>query len=487
MRILKWLLASLVLLYLVLLIPESSNKIPAEKARTPFVWKQDQYWQALEQKYAEARNAGCSMLAPRIDSSLTELAAKVDSLELAAYGAPDSIYDRIEQTMFELGPEIGACREKLTAYGTLFNRLRSNLKRQSANWDLTDQQARVRLYRLLYGGRTAIEQIMLQLPEDSVAGMTMAEDVASATPSTMVLGVTIHSGDILVSRGGAPTSALIARGNDFPGNFSHIALAYVDSASGQASIVESHIERGVVISSLDEYLGDTKLRVMVLRVRPDLAAIVADPMVPHKAARYAVDRVRAGHVPYDFQMDYDDPSQLFCSEVASDGYRAVGMKLWMGMSHISSPGIRSWLGAFGVTHFETQEPSDLEYDPQLKVVAEWRSPKTLAKDQIDNAATDQMLEDADRGLELSYDWFLLPVARVLKAYSVGLNWIDRIGPVPEGMSATGALRNEWYSAKHAELTSRIAVEADRFRKEKGYVAPYWELVSIAKRADSLLN
>jgi hypothetical protein len=56
------------------------------------------------------------------------------------------------------------------------------------------------------------------------------------------------------------------------------------------------------------------------------------------------------------------------------------MALWMGISHISSPGLRKWLSAFGVTHFETQEPSDLEYDPQLVVVAEWRDPETLRKD-----------------------------------------------------------------------------------------------------------
>jgi hypothetical protein len=79
------------------------------------------------------------------------------------------------------------------------------------------------------------------------------------------------------------------------------------------------------------------------------------------------------------------------------------------------------------------------------------------------------------------------VARVLKAYSVGLNWIGKIGPVPEGMSATGALRNKWYSSKHAELTAKITEAADQFKKDKGYVAPYWELVSIAKRVDSLLN
>ena len=37
----------------------------------------------------------------------------------------------------------------------------------------------------------------------------------------------------------------------------------------------------------------------------------------------------------------------------------------MGISRISSPGVARWLAAFGVRRFETQEPSDLEYDPQL--------------------------------------------------------------------------------------------------------------------------
>ena len=37
----------------------------------------------------------------------------------------------------------------------------------------------------------------------------------------------------------------------------------------------------------------------------------------------------------------------------------------------------NWLSDFGVEHFITQMPADLEYDPQLSVVAEWRDPETL--------------------------------------------------------------------------------------------------------------
>jgi hypothetical protein len=133
----------------------------------------------------------------------------------------------------------------------------------------------------------------------------------------------LHSGDILVSRGGAPTSALIARGNDYPGNFSHIAFVYVDPGTHISSIVEAHIERGVVVSTVEQYLTDKKLRVMLLRLRSDLPQLTKDPMSPHKAAEQAYTRATTEHVPYDFEMNYKDHRKLFCSEVASAAYEPL--------------------------------------------------------------------------------------------------------------------------------------------------------------------
>src|SRR5207249_11380282 len=115
-----------------------------------------------------------------------------------------------------------------------------------------------------YGLRGAVEEVMLHHP-DSVTALLDGRHEPSATPATTVHGVEIHSGDILVSRGGYPTSALIARGNDYPGNYSHIALVHADCLSHVASAIEAHIERGVAVSTADEYLGDKKLRIMVLR------------------------------------------------------------------------------------------------------------------------------------------------------------------------------------------------------------------------------
>ena len=47
--------------------------------------------------------------------------------------------------------------------------------------------------------------------------------------------------------------------------------------------------------------------------------------------------------------------------------------------------------------FVIVQDADLEYDPQLRVVAEWCDPDTLFKDHVDNAVIDVMLEAAERG------------------------------------------------------------------------------------------
>jgi hypothetical protein len=179
-------------------------------------------------------------------------------------------------------------------------------------------------------------------------------------------------------------------------------------------------------------------------------------------------------------MNYREHDELFCSEVAALAYEEAGIALWAGLSTLSSPGLRSWLASFGVEHFETQEPSDLEYDPQLVVVAEWRDPDVLFNDHLDNAVIDVMLERADQGEMLGYPWYQLPAGRLLKAYSSILNLFGGVGPVPEGMSASSALRHLAFTDRNRRLSEEAHGRAAAFQEERGYVPPYWELVRIAR-------
>jgi hypothetical protein len=473
-------LIGLVMVFFLLAIPVKDPAVPEATRRGAFTWNQDDYWRSLEAAYNATVRSGCAPGDSTARSRVRMLDRWASRLEGTTIPAHDRVLDSLTLTFFELGPYVAACPAQLQDYILLSSRLREGIKQQSRTWDIGDSDVRSRLYRSLYGMRAAVEEVMLHHPEGLPSLLAGASE-PSVTPSTSVQGVRIHSGDILVSRGGYPTSALIARGNDYPGNFSHIALVHVDSA-GRASTIEAHIERGVAISTAEEYLGDKKLRIMVLRPRAALPALAADPMLPHKAATGALERARREKIPYDFAMNYTDPGELFCSEVASAAYTGQGLDPWMGISTISNPGLRRWLASFGVANFETQEPSDLEYDPQLVVVAEWRDPATLLKDHIDNAVIDAMLEGAERGDELTYPWYQLPMVRLAKGYSWVIGRFGKLGPVPEGMSATAALRNQAFSERQRRLAATMAVAVDSVTKDQGYPPPYWSLLSLAREA-----
>lgn len=448
----------------------------------PFVWNQDAYWQSLEERYRALRQGECTGAAAEVAGRLAAVRQLLARIAASTYAPDAEEFRELERRIFEAAPLVSACGAGVAEYLLLAGELRTVVKRQSEAWDMRSETARTALYRLLYGSRAAVEEVMIQAPADAVPTLAPGIDEPSATPAAPLGNVRLHSGDILVSRGGAPTSALIARGNDFPGNFSHIALVHVDPATGETKIVEAHIEIGVAVSSLDQYLADTKLRVMLLRPRSDLPQLRADPMLPHKAAQYAYQKAESGHIRYDFAMDYQDHSKLFCSEVASEAYAHFGVELWAELSRISAPGLRRWLAGFGVEHFETQEPSDLEYDPQLRVVAEWRDRAALRQDRIDNAVTDVMLEGAEQGDELDPQYALRPAARLVKLYSRTRNLAGKAGPIPEGMSPGISLRADSYNALHAALGELVSRKAEQFRKQQGYEAPYWHLVILAREA-----
>lgn len=270
------------------------------------------------------------------------------------------------------------------------------------------------------------------------------------------------------------------RGERLPRNFSHVALVHVDERTSIPTVIQSN-EHGLHSSSLEDYLlKDVKLRVMVLRLRADLPRVVADPMLPHKAAAFVLERARRRHTPYDF--DHRDDSKMYCSEVPAWAYQQVGVQLWMGISRISAPGTRTWLADLGVKRFDLQEPSDLAYDPQLRVVAEWRNPLILFVDHVDNVVTEAMLEGAARGDRLTHAWYLLPFVRLAKDYSALLNAVGKTGPVPEGMNATVAARVLALNHRHAAIKKRVLALAEEFRRREDYTPPEWQLLRFAKQA-----
>jgi Permuted papain-like amidase enzyme, YaeF/YiiX, C92 family len=480
---LLYLFAGLGILYLLLLIPDSKEKsITADTGKKPFAWNSDSLWMQMEELFKQARQ----MDTIKLDSIITAKKAIAES-ELNSFidknvTAADSGWIRIQNNFFVLASLIAVRQSQIPWMIDYYNHVRNVIGFQSQQWNISDVVTRNRLYTLSYGMRAAVEEVLLQIPGLKFSPKMQVGFAWSVTPVASIFGIEVHSGDLLVSRGGAEVSALISRGNDYPGNFSHVALVYVDEKTKEPFLIEAHIEKGVAIASVAQYESDKKLRFMVMRPKFNLPMLEADSMLPHKAAKYMFDEAQKRHIPYDFKMNFYDTTEMFCSEVASYAYRTNGLQVWKYPSTISSAGVVNWLHDFGVENFVTQMPSDLEYDPQLSVVAEWRDPETLFKDHVDNAAMDALLEKANTGATIDYNIWKLPVVRVLKGYCIIKNMFGKIGLIPEGMSATRALKNQTFVAMHVDVKNKTMQMADEFFKRNGYRAPYWQLVKFAEAA-----
>ncbi|MCX6280331.1 MAG: YiiX/YebB-like N1pC/P60 family cysteine hydrolase [Bacteroidetes bacterium] len=482
-KIILLILSALMLVYLLLMIPDSPKEEPKlEGGKTPFAWNKDDLWKGLEKTFLEERIADPVNRNVR----LTKLKDTAETLLRVSQCKPlscdDPVFFSLMYNFFAMAPVIASAKDQTDWFAGYYNKVRNSIKLQSQHWDMNKADSRNTIYQVLYGMRAALEEVLLQLPDMRFNPAMFIKDEPSVTPSAKIFGITVHSGDLLVSRGGAVVSALISRGNDYPGNFSHVAMIYVDKKTSIPYLVEAHIERGVAISSVRQYIADKKLRFMVMRPRADLPLLISDPMTPHKAAEYIYHEALNKHIPYNFKMDLYDTSAMFCSEVGYLAYEHYGLHLWQAISTISSPGVIRLLHAFGVENFVTLMPSDLEYDPQLCVVAEWRDPQTLFKDHIYNAVMDVILENQDNYQDILINPWMLPVARLAKGYSMLLNLFHREGPVPEGLSATQGLKTDALNKIHLKIRNLTEGKIKHFIEKNGYIPPYWQIVTMAKEA-----
>ena len=457
-------------------LPAGSYAPAVEGAPTPFRWDAASLFEQLEIEFDAVRALPLAEARTRADA-LEVTGASLLERVAAAHLAPLEDLGLLAALQFQYAV-LGAAHPTLLGPAESFiNRSRITVMRSAAAWP-ADRATHEGVYRVLFGGRIALEEALVQAGP-VLSELMEVESIPSATPSLEVQGVRVHSGDILLSRGGAPTSALIARGSDFANTFSHAALAHVDPETGVGTVVESLIETGTVLTSVEEYLEGKKHRILVLRLRPDHS--VDDPLLPHRAATRMLEQLRDNPADYDFGMAWHDPERMFCSEVIYHAYAPEGVELWSHRSAMTSSGLVRWLASLGVREFRTLVPSDLEYDARLGAVVEWRNLEALTDYRLDNAITDVLLEEADRGADLEYRWFALPATRLLKGASVVLGMLGWSPVIPTGMSTDAALRIRALVSEVSPTMKATLIERERdFEQANGFRAPYWTLVELAR-------
>lgn len=196
----------------------------------------------------------------------------------------------------------------------------------------------------------------------------------------------LKSGDIILSRGNAYTSAAISALGEYDTQFSHLSVVYRDP-KGKLWTIESHIEVGVFVRPLEDHIRDKNFRTMILRYQ--------GPVVARKAAEYIFNKVKkasdtTGNINYDFAFDAEDSSELFCSEVASHAFSEVTnnqVKLPMFSSRITKKK-PDFVAQLGITVEESFIPADLEVDPRFDLIAEWKNAAKIT----DNLQKDAVLQ-----------------------------------------------------------------------------------------------
>ncbi|WP_412469526.1 MULTISPECIES: YiiX/YebB-like N1pC/P60 family cysteine hydrolase [unclassified Halobacteriovorax] len=213
----------------------------------------------------------------------------------------------------------------------------------------------------------------------------------------------LKSGDIILSRGNAYSSAAIARIGDDDHQFSHLTLVYKDKKTGELFTSEAHIEVGNVVAPFQVHLDQANSRTVVFRHKDAKLAHLAAKEMHERFSKFTKKHDK--NIPYDFAMDYNDDSQIFCSEVIYHGYKVASEKLSGTAMDIPefktsfNPALLSFLQDFGlqvtsenIAKFKTFGPGEIQFDSRFDLVAEWRNPDKLKDTRYKDAILSKIFE-----------------------------------------------------------------------------------------------
>lgn len=320
-------------------------------------------------------------------------------------------------------------------------RLQDDLTRWDAAQTLPDACV-TGIRRADLAGRYLIDHLTPLLPPERRAIWRTASGAAFAPRAAL------RTGDVLVTRATWISSAGIAHMGRIDSQFSHNALVYRDP-EGVLWVTEAYLERGAIVEPLETFLASGLGRVVVMRH--------ADATLAEAAGTAAFQRVATGRpIPYDDHLDANDPSALFCSEIARWAYGSLIdrptdiPRFPTTFPRTENPGMFQEMAIAGDLY---TAPADLLFDPRFSLVAEWRDPQTLEAMRRDDA----VVESAMRWLEEDgYTLDIRFVDRATVAFGRSLRRTPLLGRlVADQISPNADLR--FYAASLALQTAALAL------------------------------
>ncbi|MEK6772301.1 MAG: hypothetical protein AABY64_00035 [Bdellovibrionota bacterium] len=374
-----------------------------------------------------------------------------------------------------------------------------------------------------YLGEVFLEVNPFDAAHDPVFFGTFTGDEPWLQKSPGVEQITIRSGDMIMSRGSAYTSAAIARIGNVDSQFSHMAFVYIEgdntgrdysldevTRNPKAYILEAHIEVGSTIRQIASYLKDGNARNVLFRY--------PDAKVAHAAAKFSYDKMRNYtnnayekfrlnplnwflpkehpnfNLPYDFKMDTTNVKEVFCSEVVSMGFNSpqINLKVPMFETNLPSVNENDLVRALGIKASHTYAPGDTELEPRFEMLAEWRDYRKVRAVRYSDAILVSMFDwmktykykfspsfllQMGINIVLEARWFDIPRIAVGDAVI-----FDVSKKLPKNMSAEVAGTVETLNRTAEILEKRLKKDEQEYRfNHSGWLMPYYDmLLSLSK-------
>jgi len=269
--------------------------------------------------------------------------------------------------------------------------------------------------------------------------------------------IILKSGDLLLSRGNAYSSATIARIAKTDTQFSHVAMYYLDEKTCKPYVIQAHIEIGVVVDPFSEYFRDGKARSSVFRFQDEALAKKA----AERLFQLVKSRMDSGNnIQYNFSMEQDHYDRLFCSQLVRYGFKLasdgqVEVPFFDSDFEMKNPEI---LNRLGVTARRSFVPADIEVDPRFIHLAEWTDYETVHQ-------------------AWTYDAMLTEMFRWMEEYGYHLDT-----PLKQNV-----ITHLSYKLRHTPLAGQLLDKKFPLNMKKNTLETIMVLDSVSKKIEKLIT
>ena len=218
--------------------------------------------------------------------------------------------------------------------------------------------------------------------------------------------IDLRSGDLLLTRSDTFDGAMIAQAGDSPTGFSHLALVAVDPQTHETFVIESTAAKGVDLVPAREWMLEAHVRTVVYRaLDQDLARRAGE-----QTLQWVRDfKSRGETYPYDFLMNTDDHTQIYCAELVRVAFERASsgqVSLPEHRTTFDSLKDRSFMSDLGIRATTVFSPGDVEVDSHFALLGEFRRMQMVhsAESHFDGMSTLTQLRIQDATMESIFEW-----------------------------------------------------------------------------------